>query len=139
MHNVYPKGKGTTPFITSTYPTAGASTQMASLLFAGAGLVSTMGELADMTPAGTETINGRPAYKLMGVARSMYGTGYEHNVRRTTVWIDTETLLVRRIFEDTPKGIPAGSRSRKTTTFNAQKNPALDDSQFRFVVPTLQK
>ena len=81
----------------------------------------------------------RPAYKLTGIARGTYGTGHEHNVRRAAVWIDTETLLVRKIFEDTPDGVPAGTRLRKTTMFNAQANPPLDDSRFRFIVPAARK
>jgi outer membrane lipoprotein-sorting protein len=139
IHNSFPRGKGNLPFVTSTFPTVGASTQIPSLLFPGAGLISTLAELGEMTAAGTETINGRPAHKLTGVARSTYGTGHEHNIRRTTVWIDTETLLIRRIFEDTPKGVPAGSRSRRTTTFEALSNPTLDDGRFKFAVPSLQK
>ena len=122
------------------YPTNGSATQIASLVFAKAGLVSTLAELEEMTPAGTELINGRSAHKLTGIAQSTYGaTGRHVNVRRTTVWIDAETLLVRKIFEDTPKGAPAGSRNRITTTFEPQANPSLDDSRFKFVVPTLQK
>jgi outer membrane lipoprotein-sorting protein len=140
VQNVYPKGQGASAFITSTGPTAGSANVVASLVFANAGLVSTMGEVADMTAAGTEVIAGRPAYKLTGIAKSTYGaTGHETNVRRTTIWIDSETLLVRKIFEDTPKGTPAGSRNRKTTTFEPQANPTLDDSRFRYVVPSLQK
>jgi outer membrane lipoprotein-sorting protein len=139
IHNVYPKGQGASAFVAATYPTVGSATQIPSLLFAAAGLVSTFGELADMAAAGTEVINGRPAHKLTGVARSMYGTGHVFNVRRTTVWIDAETLLVRKIFEDTPKGTVAGSRRLITTTFEPQANPTLEDSRFKFVVPSLQK
>jgi len=139
-HNVYPKGQGAQAFVGATYPTLGSATQIASQLFANAGLVSTLAELDEMTSAGTELVNGRSAHKLTGIARSTYGaTGRQVNVRRTTVWIDAETLLVRKIFEDTPKGGPAGSRNRITITFEPQANPTLDDSRFRFVVPSLQK
>jgi outer membrane lipoprotein-sorting protein len=139
IHNVYPKGQGTTAFVTTSAPTFGASMNIASLLFATAGLVSTFAELADVTPAGTEVIDGRAAQKLTGIARTTYGTGHVTNVRRTTIWIDPETLLVRRIFEDTPKGMTAGSVKRVTVTFEPQANPTLDDSRFKFAVPSLQK
>lgn len=138
IHNVYPPGQGAAAFLGATYPTVGSATQMASVLFAKAGLNSTLAELTDMAPAGTEQINGRAAHKLSGIARGIYGaTGHIHNVRRTAVWIDTETLLVRKIFEDTPKGTVAGSRRLVTTTFEAQANPSLEDSRFKFVVPSL--
>jgi outer membrane lipoprotein-sorting protein len=140
IHNLYPKGQGAQAFVQLTYPTTGSATQIASQLFANAGLVSTLAELDEMTPAGTEVIGGRNSHKLTGVARSTYGaTGRQVNVRRTTVWIDADTLLVRKIFEDTPKGGPAGSRNRITTTFEPQANPALDDSRFTFVVPSLHR
>ncbi len=106
VHNTYPQGQGTSAFISSGSFSAGSASQIAALLFANAGLVSTMTELTDMTAAGTEAVGGRPAYKLTGIARSKYPTGHEFNVRRTTVWIDVETLLVRKIFEDTPKASP---------------------------------
>lgn len=139
IHTVHPQGRGTLAFTAFIYPTVGSATQMASMLFQGTGLISTLSELGEVTLAGTETVNGRPAYKLTGIARGTYGTGHEHNVRRAAVWIDTETLLVRKIFEDTPDGVPAGTRLRKTTMFNAQANPPLDDSRFRFIVPAARK
>jgi outer membrane lipoprotein-sorting protein len=140
IHNLYPKGQGAQAFVQLMYPTNGSATQIASQLFANAGLVSTLAELEEMTPAGTEVISGRTAHKLTGIARSTYGaTGRQVNVRRTTVWIDADTLLVRKIFEDTHKGAPAGSRNRVTTTFEPQANPPLDDSRFRFVVPSPQR
>jgi outer membrane lipoprotein-sorting protein len=139
VRDTYPKGEGNRAFVLSGIFTAGSASQIPSLLFANAGLVSTLGELSDMTSAGTELVHGRSARKLTGIARSMYGTGHVHNVRQTTLWIDEETLLVRKILEDTPEGLPAGSRIRITTTFEPQANPALEDSRFEFVVPSPQK
>lgn len=139
VHSTYPPGKGSAAFTSASSFTVGSAIQIPSLLFSTAGLVATMGELAEMTAAGTELIGGRPAHKLTGVARSKYGaTGHVVNERSVTVWIDVETLLVRKIFEDTPKGFPAGSRNRITTTFDPQANPALDDSRFKFAVPRSQ-
>jgi outer membrane lipoprotein-sorting protein len=133
--STYPPGKGAAAFASAVNFTVGSAIQIPSLLFAAAGLSGTIGELADMKAAGTEPIGGRPAHKFAGVASSKYAaTGHVLNVRAATVWIDVETLLVRRIFEDTPKGFPAGTRNRITTTFEPQANPALDDSRFRFVV-----
>ena len=52
---------------------------------------------------------------------------------------DAETRLVRKVFEDTPKGLPASLVSRATFTLVPQANPTLDDSKFRFTVPSTQK
>jgi outer membrane lipoprotein-sorting protein len=135
LHTAYPKGQGATAFTMAATFTGGAVSQMATLLFPTGGLVSTLTELTDMTDAGTEVIGGQPAHKLTGIARSTYTTGHTTNIRRTTIWIDAKTLLVRQIFEDTPKGVAAGSRLRITTTFEPQANPTLEDSRFKFVVP----
>jgi outer membrane lipoprotein-sorting protein len=140
IRNVYPPGQGAAAFLGATYPSLGSATQIASLLFAKAGLNSTLVELTDMAAAGTEQVGGRLLQKLSGIARGVYGaTGHVHNVRRTSVWIDPDSLVVRKIFEDTPNGTVAGSMRRITTTFEPQANPALDDSRFKFVVPSLQK
>jgi hypothetical protein len=45
-------------------------------------------------------------------------------------------LLVRKVFEDTPSDAGAGSVSRVTTIYEPRANPELDDSSFRFEVPT---
>ena len=137
VEQVFPKGQGAGAFTGMVAQTSKAVSQIASLLFAQAGLDSTLTELADASLAGTEEIQGRPCHKLVGVARSVYRmTGHETNVRRTTVWIDTETLLVRRIYEDTPRGTVAGMLNRYTTTFDPQPNPDLQDAIFRFVPPS---
>jgi hypothetical protein len=66
-------------------------------------------------------------------------TQRETNVRRAAVWIDAETNLVRKVFDDTPKGLPIMAVNRTTLTFDPKANPPLEDSAFRFTVPSLQK
>jgi hypothetical protein len=139
VHSTFPKGKGATAFLTGALPTKNALMLISPLLFPNAGLAGTVTEFGDQTNAGTESVGGRPCHKLTGVARSRYGNGYEHNVRETTIWIDQETLLIRRIFEDTPRGTPGGTVSRVTTTFEPVLNPTLEDSRFTFVPPTPPK
>jgi outer membrane lipoprotein-sorting protein len=134
--DTYPKGEGASAFINGSVPTMGSVSEIAALLFPQAGLGSTLTELGDLAPAGTESVGGQATQKLVGVARSVYkGTGHETNVRKTTVWIDPETLLIRKVFEDAPGG---GQISRITTTFVPQANPTLDDSRFRFTPPASQ-
>ncbi len=136
----YPKGQGTGAFVGGAVTTKNSLVQIAPLLFSQAGLVGTLTEFGEASVAGTETVGGRPCHKLIGIARSVYpATGHVTNVRRTTVWIDVEALLVRKVFEDTPRGTPAGSVSRITTIFEPQTNPTLDDSKFRFTAPSSQR
>jgi outer membrane lipoprotein-sorting protein len=135
----YPKGQGSTAFTLGSYPTRGSITMIPSFLFSGAGLVGTLTEFGDASDEGTESVDGRPCHKLVGVAKSVYtATGHVVNVRRTTVWIDVETLLVRKVFEDTPRGVPAGQVNRTTTTFKPHANSTIDDVRFRFTPPSSQ-
>jgi len=53
--------------------------------------------------------------------------------------VDVETQLVRQVQEDTPRGVPAGTVLRITTTFEPQANPTLDDARFRFTPPLTQE
>ncbi len=109
---------------------------MAPLLFPNAGLTGTLTEFTNASVVGTEDVGGRPCQKLVGIARSVYqATGHVTNVRRTTVWIDAASGLVRKVFEDTREGTPVGTVGRVTTTFEPVANPALDDARFRFTAP----
>jgi hypothetical protein len=135
IHDTHPRGSGSRAFVLSSQPTAGASVLITPLLFQGAGLVGTLEELRDVTEEGTDVIGGRKHHRLAGVARTRYVSGNETNVRRTMIWIDAETLLIRRVFEDTPRGTVASSVSRLTTTFDPVANPPLDDGRFRFSPP----
>jgi hypothetical protein len=140
VEHSYPKGQGAGAFVTGAAPTKNALMQIAPLLFASAGLTGTLTEFVDASDAGSDVVGGKACYRLIGIARSVYpATGHEHNVRRTTVWIDRDTLLVRKVFEDTPRGTPAGFVNRITTTFEPVVNLAVEDSRFKFVPPNLQK
>ena len=140
VETTYPKGQGSSAFITATPLTKNAVTQIAPLLFSQAGLVGTLTEFADASVVATETVGGRKCHKLVGIARSVYGaTQHVVNVRKTTVWIDAETYLVRKIVEDAPRGTPTGTVLRVTTTFQPQGNPKLEDRHFVFVPPSVQE
>jgi len=127
----YERGRGSAAFVAGAQPTLYSLMQTAPLLFANGGLTGTLRELGAMEDQGIETVDGRPCHKLVGTAQTTYGeSGKVTNVRRTTVWIDAESLLVRRIFEDTPEG--ATGVSRKTTTFEPEANPDVADEAFAF-------
>jgi hypothetical protein len=139
VHDTYPRGRGTTAFALGSSPTKGTVLLFAPLLFPQAGL---HGSIADLTVSGggeIEDIGGRRCHKIVGEVRSAYGSGAVAGARPATVWIDVETFLVRKIFEDTPNGTGGGIVSSITTTFEPQANPTLEDGRFRFAVPTSQK
>ena len=119
--------------------TAGTSILIPSLIYAKSNLPGTILQIQQATDAGFEAVNGRRCHKIIGMAAQYYPSGQVTNVRQVAVWIDAETLLVRKIFEDTPKGYPAGSYSRLTVTIEPQANPTLDDGKFQFTVPTFQQ
>jgi outer membrane lipoprotein-sorting protein len=135
--DTYPKGQGTTAFVIGGVPTSQALTMIAPLLFPQADLIGTLTELGDLSAAGSEAVNGHPCLKFVGTAKAVYrATGHETHVRRTTIWIDAQTLLVRKVFEDTPQGTAGSDVSRTTTTIDPQANPVLDDSRFAFTPPS---
>jgi outer membrane lipoprotein-sorting protein len=137
LETTYPKGSGSTVFVSSVYPTTGSIVMISPLVFPGAGLVGTLTEFGDATDEGTEKVNGHACHKLVGVAKSTYRSGYVTNVRKTTVWIDAESFLVRRVREEARASV-ATHVSRTTTTFLPHANPMLGDSLFRFVAPPTQ-
>lgn len=119
----------------ASHATLGMSILVPSLLYSQSRLPSTVLQIEEATVAGIEEVNKRRCHKVVGVAAAYYPTGQRTNVRPVTVWIDAETQLIRRVFEDTPKGYQAGSYQRITTTFEPQANPVLDDKKFQFAVP----
>jgi outer membrane lipoprotein-sorting protein len=135
LTQTYPKGQGTGVFAIGSVPTSHSLTLIAPLLFAQARLAGTLTEIVDPKPAGTETIAGHVCQKIVGTAKSVYqASGHETNIRKTTVWIDSASSLVIRVFEDSAEGTTANVL-RTTTTFEPQANPTLDDSRFKFTPP----
>jgi len=130
VHEVWSNGRGVSAFGTAVFPTRGAAAQIPPWLFPAAEM---HGPLVDLIPDrrhGVESVDGRRSHKLTGRSGGHFGAA-----RPVTVWIDAETLLVRRIVEDTPDGTPAGTTERVTTTFTPQANPDLAASRFTFSVP----
>ena len=117
------------------YRTRGTSLLTPSLLYTQGGLSSTITQIESAQVVGTETINGRSCQKITGIA-VMILSGRRNNERPVTVWIDAETRLIRRIFEDTPKGMPGNAYSRLTITLDPRANPTIEDARFQFKVPT---
>lgn len=134
----YPKGQGAGAFGTGSAQTKGSLVMISPLLFAGAGLSGTLTQVRDVEEDGKEAINGHDCIRLAGVAKDVYPSGKEVNVRKVIVWIDAKSMLVRRVFEDTPRGSMANSVSRYYTTFEPVANPTLGDARLTFTPPEAQ-
>ena len=119
-----------------SHPTSGAAIIIPSLLYSQARLPSAILQIEQAGVAGVEPINGRPCHRVSGTAAAYYPSGKRTGVRPVTVWIDTETQLVRRVVEDTPEGYGDGKATlRITFDYEPQANPAIDDARFQFKVP----
>jgi hypothetical protein len=119
----------------ANYGTKGVSVIVPGLIYTKAGMASVIQATEEATAAGTETVDGRPCLKVTGIERWRYPSGQVTGVRPVTIWIDAETYLIRKIFQDTPKNMARGVISRRTTTFRPHANPSLESSYFRFTVP----
>ena len=114
--------------------TAGASGKIPTLLYSKAALGGDFVNFIPATTDETETLDGHRCYRLRGRASDRYAaTGREVNVRSMTLWIDVESLLIRKVFEE---WVPLpGQRSRTITTYDPRANPTVDESRFRFTPP----
>jgi outer membrane lipoprotein-sorting protein len=130
----YPNPNNVGAFTTSGVTTSGATTKVPSLLYKKGALPSDFAFFTDGVLDGREEIGEHQCDRLVGTAKDVYGnTGHEVNVRKMIVWIDRESLLIRKVVEEWPP-LP-GQVSRTTTVFEPQANPALDESKFRFTPP----
>jgi len=129
--STFPRGQGTTAFAIGSLPTKGAATVIPPLIFAKSGL---QGPLSNLQPD-SDSVAGHPCYKLHGTESQLYGSGRATNVRPVTLWIDRDSLLVRKVFEDTPESLGAATVSQVITTIDPQGNPSLDAASFHFEPP----
>jgi len=118
----------------SGHNTSAVGLKIPTLLYGKAPLLSDFANFADVTPDGTEDVAGRKCLRLVGNTRDVYAaTNKEVNVRKMSVWIDAESLLIRKVVEQW-KALP-GQISRLTTTYEPQANPKIDESRVRFSPP----
>jgi hypothetical protein len=136
-HETYPRAAGqqVNAVKNAGYYTRGISVLIPSHLYSQSGMASPVHAAEDVDADGFETVNGRKCYRILGVERWRYPSGQETGVRAITIWIDAETYLIHKVFQDTPKGYPRNEISRRTTTIKHRANPKLAPAQFRFTVP----
>jgi hypothetical protein len=136
-HQTYPSdgGRQVSALTSASYGTRSVSVLVPSLIYTKAGIASVVQATEEAVAAGTETIGSHKCFKVMGIERWRYPSGQITGVRPVTFWIDAETYLIRKVLEDTPKGMPRGAISRRIITFVPHANPRLEASHFRFTVP----
>jgi outer membrane lipoprotein-sorting protein len=129
----YPNPNNIPAISMSGQTTSEVALKIPTLLY-GKVLGAAMLDLHDPELDGNEDIGGHKCYRTIGRASDSYAkTGKEVNVRKATVWVDSDSFLVRKMVEEW-KAQP-GQVNRKTTTFEPRANPTLDDSQFKFSPP----
>jgi hypothetical protein len=136
-HATYPEdgGRQVDALTGASNATRGVSVLVPSLIYIKANMASVLRATEEAVAAGTETISGRRCFKVMGVERWRYPNGRVTGVRPVTVWIDSETYLIRKLLEDTPKDSQRGRISRRVFTFEPYANPPLETSRFHYAVP----
>jgi len=131
----YPNPNNAPAIALSAQQTHGASGIIPPLLYSKAAACGVFNNFTDQTLDGSEMVGGHRCHRILGTTRDVYAaTGREVNVRKLTVWIDVDSLLIRKVREES-KPLP-GQRSRTTYVFEPQANPTIDDSRFRFTPPT---
>jgi outer membrane lipoprotein-sorting protein len=135
VHEDYPQGQGATAFALGALPTQGADVMIPPLLFAKAGLQGPLANFVLTKSEGTDKVANHLCYRLLGQEALAYKTGTVTGSRAVTVWIDAESMLVRRVFEDTPPGDGADIIQTITTTIDPSADPTIDPTRFHFEVP----
>jgi len=127
----YPNPNNAPAIAMSSQQTHGVSSVVPPLLYAKAPLGGVFNNFTDATVDGIETLGSRRCHRIFGTTRDVYATtGREVNIRKLTVWIDVDSLLIRKVREEW-RPLP-GQRSRNTYLYEPQANPPIDDSRFQF-------
>lgn len=127
----YAQGQGVNAFAMAELPTVGSALMIPALLFQAAQLEGPLVGLEGVKLAGSEQVGGRATYKLTATVKLNHWGGQS---RPTTVWVDAETFMVRKVVEDTPTGM-GGATSRMTTTIDPKPNAATTAADFTFKPP----
>lgn len=128
----FAQGDGQNAFAIAEYPTSGAALLVPPLLFQSADLHGPLADFDAPVSAGTETISERTHYVLSADLRVNH---WSDATRTTTIWIDAETYLVRRIVQDTPSGMSRDVIQRMTVTLEPATDLSYGEEAFSFSPP----
>jgi len=127
----YPNPNNAAAITLSGPPTETAVVKVPTLLYSKANLGGDFANFEDARIEANEDIGGHHCYRLTGKASDSYSaSGKEVNIRKMTLWIDTESFLLRRVREEWPP--IGGTSTRVTTTYEPQANPKIEDAKFKF-------
>jgi outer membrane lipoprotein-sorting protein len=131
----YPNPNNISAISLSDRNTKGSVLKIPTLLYGKSSLAAALLAFADPEVDGTEEAGGgHRCYRITGRASDVYkATGKEVNLHKITVWIDTESLLIRQVREEW-KALP-GNVNRTTTGYEPRANPTLENSRLTFVPP----
>lgn len=134
VHSVFDGGKGATAFLTAQSPTVDSANLVAPHFFPQAKLPGPSYALIEPREAGEEELAGRKCRKLAADQRITGVVTVEK--RPTTLWIDEESGLVRKVLVDTETGGAEGLIDQRIFLIEPVANPELADDRFTFTLPT---
>lgn len=134
VHSVYDGGKGATAFLTAQSPTVNSANLVAPHFFPQAKLPGPSYALIEPRDAGVEELAGRKCRMLAADQRITGVVTVEK--RPTTLWIDEESGLIRKVLVDTEPGGAEGLIDQRIFIIEPTANPELADDRFTFTPPT---
>ncbi|MFO0991198.1 MAG: hypothetical protein U1E67_04605 [Hyphomicrobiales bacterium] len=132
-HTVHDNGQGAVAFFTGQQASKDAANLVAPFFFPQADLVGPAYRLIPPVTQESGTLDERICRKISAAERVSGSQTREH--RPTTVWVDDETLLIRKVVIGPDAGSDPKLIDEKTFIVDAQANPELPDSRFTFTPP----
>lgn len=133
VHNVFDGGKGAVAFLNAQSPTKDSANLVAPHFFPQARLPGPTYALIEPRQAGEETLDGRPCRKLAADRRVTGVVTVE--TRPTTLWIEVESGLIRKVLVDTEPGSTEGLIDQRIYRIEPEADPELSDNRFTFTPP----
>lgn len=133
VHSIHDGGKGAVAFLTAQSPTKDSANLVAPHFFPQAKLPGPSYALIEPREAGEETLAGRKCRKLAADQRVTGVVTVEK--RPTTLWIDEESGLIRKVLVDTEPGGAEGMIDQRIFLIEPVANPELADDRFTFSPP----
>ncbi|PSJ57350.1 hypothetical protein C7I85_22420 [Mesorhizobium soli] len=133
VHTVHDGGKGAVAFLTAQSPTKDSANLIAPHLFPQAKLPGPTYGLIEPRENGDDELAGRRCRKIVADQRVTGVVTVEK--RPTTVWIDQDSGLVRKVVVDAEVNSPAGMIDQRIFLIEPVVDPELSDDQFIFAPP----
>ena len=133
VQDVYDGGRGADGFYAGGYPSRDSIFLLGSNVFSAALPYGPTSRLINLRDGGEETIVGHACGKLIADGRQ---TGVvTTDIRPTTIWVDKELTLVRKVQTDAQAGSPKGMIDTLVYEIEPVANPDLADDRFTFTPP----